>query len=265
MRKECWGLVILVCAGLSHVLFADETIRDVGPITRVTGNVLFEKRATVVPMLVCETKICPKSEPYWVLVVADGLMKYEVGQIFEKGSEVQPEAIELAGVVIRPGSRISIDGRVESVCENYAIVNDIQGASLLMDQVSLLKIRTSGALLWNCQSVGNFQERLKVEVWDREQKQRPSDYEIRVLASLPNGLKNVARVRGAELQILNEEFVFRGINENSEVQLSLDQSNNMFADVPAQLHFSKMQPGPTYRVPLEIRDQLLCDRGSIHY
>jgi len=99
----------------------------------VKGKAVFEKRHTLVPMSVCESDNCPRSQPYWVLVVSQGETKYELDQLFATGSTIPPEFVEVAGVVIRSGSRVVFDAQIEKISPRYALIVEVQRASLLMD------------------------------------------------------------------------------------------------------------------------------------
>jgi hypothetical protein len=119
---------------LSSVSFAEEL--PLGLETKVVGNAHFERRYTFVPMhsdILCRGMPCPKSEPYWALVLDNDGVQYEMDHKFNLGEHVSPELIEVLGTVIRPGSRVMLDGQVEPLAENHNIVSHVTRATLVMD------------------------------------------------------------------------------------------------------------------------------------
>lgn len=99
----------------------------------VRGKVAFEPRSTIVPMMICEQKICPKSRPWWAMVIYQDGIQYEMDEQFAIGSETAPESMEIVGAVIRPGSTIVVEGRIEVIVAGYAIISDVRRIDLAMD------------------------------------------------------------------------------------------------------------------------------------
>ena len=125
----------------------DLVIQPVSPpvstIGKVKGKVTFERRATIVPLddgsqgqnglMMCENTFCSKSEPYWVVIVTQDKVKYEVEEMFNLGSETPPESVLVSGSIIRPGTRITLEGRIQLVTPGYATIRDIRRIDVEMD------------------------------------------------------------------------------------------------------------------------------------
>ena len=115
----------------------------VSTIGKVKGKATFERRATIVPLddgsqgqnglMMCESTFCSKSEPYWVLIVTQDKVKYELEEMFNLGSETPPESVLVSGSIIRPGTRITLEGRIQLVTPGYATIRDIRRIDVEMD------------------------------------------------------------------------------------------------------------------------------------
>lgn len=100
----------------------------------VTGQATLESRATLVPYALCEQKDgCPQSEPYWVLVVKDDAVTYELDERFGQGSREAPASVELVGTQIRPGATVMIEGRFRPVSNDYVYVDEVTRAGVLKE------------------------------------------------------------------------------------------------------------------------------------
>lgn len=98
----------------------------------VTGEVVFEARSTIVPMVVCKPgEECPKSVPYWVVVLTRDGVKHEIAQPFAKGQKQIPESVEVSGVVVRPGTRLLVEGLIRAISPRYAIIAEISRVDVL--------------------------------------------------------------------------------------------------------------------------------------
>ena len=121
----------------------DAVVQDVSTIGKVKGKVSFERRATIVPLgdvqggqesqMMCENAICAKSEPYWVLVILQDKVKYELQEMFNLGSESPPESVLVSGAIIRPGTQITLEGRIQLIAPGYATIRDIRRIDVEMD------------------------------------------------------------------------------------------------------------------------------------
>jgi hypothetical protein len=129
-------LVAVMFVAVATVQFAfanDETPVSPPSTVAVSGKARFERRNTFVPLVVCEGALCPKPEPYWVLVLDDDGVNYEVDAMFARGSFNPPDSITVVGALIRPGERVEVDGRIHKLGRSYAIVYDIQHAGVISE------------------------------------------------------------------------------------------------------------------------------------
>ncbi len=125
------GLLVLASAASS---FASQD--PMGTPAQVVGNAHFERRYTFVPLhsdILCRGQPCPKSEPYWALVLENNGVHYEMDHQFSMGKTISPELVEVLGTIIRPGSRVMLDGEVEAISDSYAVVTHVRRAWLVMD------------------------------------------------------------------------------------------------------------------------------------
>lgn len=131
--------MMVMAMGLLVIASAASALADNFPLkvsAQVVGNAHFERRFTFVPLraeLFCTNAPCPKSEPYWALVLQSDGVQYEMDHQFSMGATTAPELVEVLGTVIRPGSRVMLDGEVESLSADYAVVTHVKAASLVMD------------------------------------------------------------------------------------------------------------------------------------
>lgn len=129
LKQACYGFLISFFA----VAVLSGECNAVATSMEVIGKVSFEKRQTIIPLVICEAEPCLRSEPYWVLILEQDEKRFELGAIFAKGSDNAPESIELLGVLIRPGARIQLEGWVSLLSEKYAVITHPKRVSVLMD------------------------------------------------------------------------------------------------------------------------------------
>jgi hypothetical protein len=232
----------------------------------ITGNAAFEKRSTVVPMALCEGERCPKPEPYWVLVLREGKTRYELSTVFDRGSDTAPESIEVAGIIIRPGSRLFLEGMMHYLTRDYAIITNVHRVSVVMDLVTqvadaLPALRNEAYPVWLCPSADGT-GRIRAEVWNSGRVPGEADYVIRLLASGPDGRNFVSELGDTQVRVFRRSLTFYASAQDSNVELTLDQSIQLFHDVPARLNFRKVVPGPTY-LPIEVDLDLVCFRAAV--
>lgn len=121
---------------------ASDTARHPWINAQFSGQVDFERRSTVVPMdgvgamYVCGGDSglpCETSKPYWVVVIHDRYVDYEIAKIYNMGEKSAPEDVEIAGVVVRPGTQIEVEAVVEPIFSDYVIVREVTRAGIRMD------------------------------------------------------------------------------------------------------------------------------------
>ncbi|MCM2278795.1 MAG: hypothetical protein NDJ89_12035 [Oligoflexia bacterium] len=103
-----------------------------GNVGVAQGKVAFVRRTTIVPMLVCEdNRPCVEPRTYWSLVIQAPETSYEVNATFAMGSAKQPSEVEFFGTRIRPGAQVAVEGRIETISDDYAIVTEVQKVTCL--------------------------------------------------------------------------------------------------------------------------------------
>ncbi|MBC7692075.1 MAG: hypothetical protein H7222_09915 [Methylotenera sp.] len=101
----------------------------------VSGKVTFERRWTIVPMIMCQPQSlpCVKSHPYWVLTVTQDGVKYQLDTVYALGNENAPEAMNVNGALIRQGSQVSLEGRIQLISQGFAVISDLNRVDITMD------------------------------------------------------------------------------------------------------------------------------------
>ena len=130
------GTLTLSALGMPFAELAFAIERPLATESSVVGSAHFEKRYTLVPLgteNVCQNDFCPKSEPYWALVLENNGTQYEMDSIFDRGDTRSPEMLNVLGTIIRPGSRVVLDGELESFSNDYSVISQVKRASLVMD------------------------------------------------------------------------------------------------------------------------------------
>ena len=176
---------ILVGALTGSYFPASAFAADASPIfvpsgmVQVIGSVSFQKHQTVVNLEECEDKLCPESKPYWVMMVDTGEFNFELGQIFSFGSETAPSSVDVSQVTVRPGERILLEAKLDSLNRNYGILSEVNRIEILMDEqkaeskaegpgiitVGKPSVLPSDALSWHCYGVLPTGQKVYTEVW----------------------------------------------------------------------------------------------------
>lgn len=233
-------------------------------ITTVIGKALLEKRATVVPMAICESlkknMPCPKSEPYWALVVEHESVRYEVDYPFDLGREEAPAGVEIQGTWIEPGARVALEGQVRPLTEKHHLVSDIQEARVLSES----RMWTMSPV-WKCRNPESSDEepRIQVEVWQIQTSAKDRHFDLKVWSADEQSWRQLAQIENARVIIGRDQVSFRGKTLTTDVVLDLDQTEQAFDKVPASLRLQKLQVGPASHFPLQIRESMICDRAAL--
>ena len=128
-KKKILVSIVLSMLVSAVSAFASDIIP--GWYSSVVGTVSFERRATIIPLVVCKHRPCPTSKVYWSLVVQQNGVRYELAQPFAVGSTTVPEYIEILDTLINPGSKVQLDAYVEPICSDFSIMKDIQHIAIL--------------------------------------------------------------------------------------------------------------------------------------
>lgn len=78
----------------------------------------------------------PNSQIYWSIEVTSGPTRYVLNRRNHVGNPIAPDAIDLAGVMLRSGSLVEIEGKVVTTIPNYFVLLDVNKVTLLSDQVT---------------------------------------------------------------------------------------------------------------------------------
>jgi hypothetical protein len=99
----------------------------------IQGQVKFEKRSTRVADEQCGRAPCFRSQVYWSMVVHSGDNRYIFDQQLHPNEARAPESVEVAGVVLRSGSVVKIEGEIIEGGPQFFILTQIKSVALLMD------------------------------------------------------------------------------------------------------------------------------------
>jgi hypothetical protein len=227
-KVRLWGWSAAVCALIAagHAQASE----------RVAGEVKFEKRGGK-SVLCTNPGICPPARPYWVLVLEDGPDRYESARHFAEGRNRAPEWIELESQMIRPGTRLSLAAQVEKIGANRYRIAELRDVNIEMDLLDRARL----SLLWICRDAPGFERPLQVSVW-RGQNRSLDDYEVRVI--LGDDESSVTISNDVDAEVDRDTLVYRADADFERIKLALDQSREVFSNVPAELRIWPKQPGP---------------------
>lgn len=218
---------------------------------RVTGEVSFERRATIVPFRLCESEPCARSTVYWSVIVHSQGVDYELDQTFNSGEENPPEAIELQGVVLRPGTRVAMDGKVELVARGYAILMDLKKVDIVMDYVLL------GG--WNCSTpdlVGTT--KLWVDVWFQNEIQSGPTHQMRISGE-QNRVRSVwARLGASQLKDDEKFLAYKGVSLSLSAELEIHKRSKKAGKFQAKLVLQDLTSDEANQAPLTSVYRLEC-------
>ncbi|OFZ19727.1 MAG: hypothetical protein A2X94_16875 [Bdellovibrionales bacterium GWB1_55_8] len=259
MFKRSLALALALAAATLIVSGTSASYAYEAQLQTVLGKANFERRSTVVPMAVCEAEPCAKPTIYWSLVLIDGGVRYEVNQIFALGSRTQPSSIEIAGVRVNLGAQVEIEGRVQALGSDYALVSDVNKATILPDDVEsnetpqVQQLFLPMAYGWTCLSQ---EERvpLQVHILYSGNQAGADRFEIHVGQIRSTSIKPVATALDAIQNVDEERIIFRGKGDSGVLQVLIDRTQERFNDLPAFLTMSKGDPGAF------IVHDLRCDR-----
>jgi len=252
MLKSAFVFCIAV---LGITALASEAYQNEGADIQLTqiisGKTVFEKRTTVVPMALCTREPCRKPEIYWSLVVYNQETHYEVNQIFGIGSRTPPAKVALAGAEIHEGTLVEIEGRVNPISREYAIVSEISRAEVIdgsepMDPAASNIL--SDAYSWMCQSPSGESPRIYANVrYLRDQKQtRPDEKNYYMAISMcknPDGLSflPIAELENVKSSHDDLQITYTGGDQGDGqghgmmVELTIEKNPDRMFDLPAKL------------------------------
>ena len=97
----------------------------------IRGKIRFERRFTRVSA--GDPLGEPRSQEYWTLVIHTKEDLYLLNQQFNLGSPYAPEAVEVAGVTLRPGSEVELDAVIVKGAPQLFLVLNVERITLVMD------------------------------------------------------------------------------------------------------------------------------------
>ncbi|OFZ55730.1 MAG: hypothetical protein A2428_00085 [Bdellovibrionales bacterium RIFOXYC1_FULL_54_43] len=215
----------------------------------ITGQVTFEKRATVVPMAICEKEPCAQSQTYWSVLVNSGGTIYELSQAFEVGRSIAPRSVAVAGVMVHPGVHVAIEGTVDVITPNYAIISEVNDARIISSSGSsqdapqaLISPVSYG---WKCESDEPFDSKVYVEVYYTGEVNDEERYELKILAnhSGEDIFYPVAEFEHATVKSQRGLVTYHASSSTASAVLVIDGSSDSATDLPAHLTLSHEQLG----------------------
>lgn len=246
------GFVWLVLALVSEVRAAEN-------YSQISASVSFERRSTVVPLCVASGELrCPKPERYWSIVFVGEKVRYELDQIFAMGSRTAPEFLELEGVLLRPGTRVILEGLVEPVSEDYAFLSKIRDLNLVMDQ------RANSHVVypqWECSGVVDDQTHVAAQVWYSGTGRAAKAYKLQVSAENQQGRRmDLAFLQDVTVSSDQDWLTYRGATSLVSADLAIHQAGAAGTQkLPGILKLARLHNQPNQIVvPLEASVELQC-------
>jgi hypothetical protein len=238
---------------------------EIAAMTTIRGTVHFEKRNTVVPfsdnetsevvnsaLPGCEDGLCPRSNPYWAVLVDDGQHLYELHQPFAIGEVRSPKFIEVNGVKIRPGFEVAIEGSVDEISPNYGIIADVKSISVLSSKVLPAQGRletqyqTSLSYGWNCVGFKDPFNGLNAYVWYGQKK--PTDsfgFHLRMTAKQIDDhaplRQGVTVIYDLEMKHFAKGIVYQGAASDMAAILAIQGASAQVGTYPSSLKISNTQ------------------------
>jgi len=224
----------------------------------ISGQATFEKRNTVVPMYICEAEPCAVSKPYWSLVIRGENARYELNHMFSLGNTRAPQTVSLSGAMIRPGAKVEVEGRVDLIGQDYAIVSDIRRATVLQEAEPATSPPAYG---WKCRGQSQDNVDLYADVFYAPSSGPDHIYQIRVVEATreqDTSFYPVAIVESAQFNLGDQGFVYSGRYGATYVRLSIEQQPSQFSNLPASLSLMQGEFGE-----MGVRNQveLRCTRS----
>jgi hypothetical protein len=238
------------------VASADEPDFLEGDYVQLSGSASFVLRHSV-RRLGDAKQHCIPAKSYWALTVQGGGIRYELNRFFAEGSNIAPESVEMDGVVIRPGSYISMQARVQVASRGYVLVSDPHNISAQMDPVdpSPSKPPFYG---WACQSTAG-QRQIYVDV---VQVSREREYSMQVLTqggSPRSELRTLASFGKVNLKMDSRSVQFAANHPRISVNLAIDQTANRLVDFESLLTLTGEVDTLDRSVPIRSQVPLICN------
>lgn len=258
----------------------------------IQGKVQFQKRSTVVPMSggefttesLCTSEKCPKSNPYWAVVIVQGDTVYELNQAFAFGKSRAPEYVQIENVLIRPGVEVYMEGTVETISPTYGIIGDVKVVTLVDGEKVLMRRNPGGteyvwnldAAGWSCQSY-DTDGSVSARIWyGRRTNQEPEAFHIRVTAkSFENSVvvEHVIDLGNVQVRDVAGKLSFESKAPQADASLAIHKNPSQLRNFPATLRVSNVAKSNEDIFPFEGDVSMFCNPsmfpegtgvGSIH-
>lgn len=282
LKRTVWVTLITTVIGIQLAAVSVAGLRDemllgqdlVDPLSTedtatVEGSVHFERRSTVVPFAVCESRECPKSQTYWSMVINSQGLKYELDEIFALGKEKAPESIEVSGLVIRPGSRVAVQGTVSYINNNYGIVSNVKTIAVIMDTRRAGKglireqdTETSRSIQgWTCFGKDKASgRRVYSQVWHEYDLGGAGSYHLQVVVGNDLDSTLLASISGLQPMLVRNKVSFRGMTKTLIAELVIDETDKVLLDFPAEIRLKQVVQESGARMPIEATVPMTCSR-----
>ncbi|MCM2321773.1 MAG: hypothetical protein NDJ90_00755 [Oligoflexia bacterium] len=270
------GLIFSAVCGAAYadvsVPFGIDAVNGV-----VQGKVSFLRRTTLVPMAVnpavsiqtiCDDgRPCVEPQVYWSMVVRTLNKSYELNEAFAMGSTKEPQEIEFFGATIRPGSQVAVEGRIETVSEDYAIVTDVKKVMCLDEALAraatLIERGFAGAQAgqkiaaslfrprWACRSAAGsdgvvMHARVTAGIVPNESTQLPEEeFQLILFEKAPEekNPRGSVQIRPVKAELLADAVVFTGVAAGPagelEAVLRIEGLASSVTDLPGQLRIAE--------------------------
>ncbi len=203
----------------------------------VTGKVAFESRYTRVLEEVCDGAPCHQSQQYWSLVIQSGASKYILNEKLNVGMMREPAFADLAGVPVRPGTVVQLEGEVADNGLHQYSIQKVHHVQLVLD------------LGWACYNMGGGTSNVYARVWrDPETGASPEgrdSYRMRVQEVVNRTVRPIAYIQDAVLAVRSNQMVFAGASsapQDVEVELQIADALPQSLTAPAKLKIKKRGP-----------------------
>ncbi len=203
----------------------------------VTGKVNYQPRYTRVVDEVCDGSPCKKSQMYWSLVIESNGAQYLLNEKLNVGKTRAPFFTELAGVQVRPGSVVQLEGDVVDFGSHLYSIQKILRVELVTD------------LGWACYNMGGGSSNIYARVWRDPlvgpQVDTKESYRMRVQEVVNRTVRPIAYILDANLAVRSNEWIFVGQSSSPkdvEVELQISDTNPRALTSPAQLKIKKKGP-----------------------
>ncbi len=207
-------------------------VDSASPVSRrmVTGKVVFQPRYTRVVDEICDGAPCKESQMYWSLVIEANGSQYLLNEKLNLGQTRAPLVTELAGVSLRHGSVVELDGDFVDFGPHLYSIQKIHHLELVTD------------LGWACYNRGGGNSNIYARVWKEPfaapHPEAQEGFKLRVQEVVNRTVRPIAYIREANVAVRSNQLVFQGESaapKDIEVELEIRDTDPHALTVPSQL------------------------------